>query len=190
MTNKAFCFVIVYFLLTKKKREKFVIFIPLCTTSHLQPSSSFQPGSGPMSDTGWGAEEGQSLVSSVRQEASASLPVISSQTAGRVTTTALPLSIIHAHSMVDWLRRGHHAHILLLLYLVCSDGWGGDLCKRACVCVWYGRRPFILIPLIPTPQMRHSRSHHALKARERLNTKQIDNYHANLRLIGFQQCSE
>ena len=170
---------------------------------HLLPSAfllppHFSSGLVRMSDTGWGAEEGQSLVSSVRREASASLPVISSQTAGRVTTTALPLSIIHAHSMVDWLRRGHRAHILLLLFLVCSGGWGGDLCERVhqcvcacvCVCEWSGRRPFVLFPLIPTPQMRHSRSHHALKARERLNTKQIDNYHANLRLIGFQQSSE
>lgn len=71
--------------------------------------------SGPMSDTGWCAED--SLVGSVRREVSASLTgVISKRERGGGTTNTLPLSILHAA-----LRRRPdsgsevHAYILLLL---------------------------------------------------------------------------
>lgn len=56
----------------------------------------------------------------MRREASASLAVISSQTAGHVaTTTTLPASLNHSHKQYDGVtQEDHHAYILLLLLTV------------------------------------------------------------------------
>lgn len=121
-------------------------------TVHKLPPSAFlliSAWSGSMSDTGRGAEEGASLVSSVRQEASASLPVHR-----RRVTSPPPCCLSQSFTRTVWWTDSGgpprlHPAVPFLMFLTVEAVAFLSVCE--CFCdLDEDTQLFILIPLIPS----------------------------------------